>query len=369
MKIFTSDDFAKVHSTNIVDYALSQGFEIEKADREQKSYHIKHSGGTFLFPNGGYFCHSNNEKGNIIDFAISYQNLTFKEAMKNILASSGNYKLTYEIMSDKAQKIDANKLKLTTKKADNSTEHIKSEFIIPKQDTSIKKIVDYLTKNRMIDVDIVIDLIKNKNIYQAITIDTKTNNHYRNCAFVGYDNVGNIRYCSLRGLGDSTFRQDVLNSNKEYGFCIKGEVNPNKLYIYESPIDAISHMNLDKLENQPYKCTRLSCGGLNDKALKRYLAENKNIEEVYLCFDNDKPNDKGINVGQCFAEKCERDLKEQGYKAYIMKPINKDFNLDLVEYKKVMQLYNKDNKSKEYKDNTSIDINKNNKKSKGEFTI
>ena len=58
-------------------------------------------------------------------------------------------------------------------------------------------------------------------IYQAIT--HKDGYHFKNCAFVGYDENGKARYCALRAPGkDSKFRQDVENSDKTYGFCMEG---------------------------------------------------------------------------------------------------------------------------------------------------
>ena len=87
-------------------------------------------------------------------------------------------------------------------------------------------------------------MIKQGKIYQAITY--KDGYHFKNCAFVGYDENGKARYCALRAPGkDSKFRQDVENSDKTYGFCMEGR--SDRVYEFEAPIDAMSHATLCKL--------------------------------------------------------------------------------------------------------------------------
>lgn len=64
-------------------------------------------------------------------------------------------------------------------------------------------------------------------------------------------------------------------------------------------------------------------------AIDTYLKEHKNIEYVLFGFDNDF--DKKENYGQDKAKEFGRMYKEQGYKCFIHKPTNKDFNDDLVK--------------------------------------
>ena len=47
----------QIYNTNLIDFAVQHGFEIEKGDRN--TVHVKHSGGLYLFKHGrGYVCFS-----------------------------------------------------------------------------------------------------------------------------------------------------------------------------------------------------------------------------------------------------------------------------------------------------------------------
>lgn len=79
----------------------------------------------------------------------------------------------------------------------------------------------YLTKTRKIDPEIVQDMMKQGRVYQS---KQEVNGKKRiNCAFEGYDEKGTVKYFALRGLSaDSSFRQDMENSDKTYGFTMAG---------------------------------------------------------------------------------------------------------------------------------------------------
>ncbi|MGL5273612.1 MAG: hypothetical protein ACRC8J_09075, partial [Phocaeicola sp.] len=86
MRKFTFEEYEKVFSTNLIEYAKSQGFEVKRADR--KSYHIKGYGGLYLFSNA-YHHFSNDDSGGIIEFAMNFQGLNKEQAMENILSTVG----------------------------------------------------------------------------------------------------------------------------------------------------------------------------------------------------------------------------------------------------------------------------------------
>lgn len=148
---------------------------------------------------------------------------------------------------------------------------------------------------------------------------------FKNCAFISFDfeNKEKPMFCALRGLGKSNFKQDVRNSNKSFGFKMQG--TSNKLFVFESPIDAISHATISKLLGRDYtRDSRISTGGLTDKSLEKFLEHNKNIENIVFCFDNDFDKDK--NYGQEYAQKCSQKYESQGFRTSINKPILNDFN-------------------------------------------
>ena len=302
---FTEEEIKQVFATNLIEYARSQGFEVEKADR--KTYHVKGHGGLYLFPKG-YHHFSRGESGNIIDFAREYQGLSFVTAVETILGTRA-YANTLPPLPP-VQK--------------------RGELTLPPKSKDIQQIRRYLTRERCLDPQIVDSLIEHGMIYEAVT--KSKGMVYKNCAFVSFDKDGKPRYCSLRGLGGSHFRQDVANSDKSYGFIMQG--TGNRVFAFESPIDAISHATLMKLngmdDTRDYRITE---GCLSDKALTRLLADNPQITEIVFCFDNDidGKDHKGNphNHGQEFAKRCVEKFKTQEYAVYIQTPNRKDFNADL----------------------------------------
>lgn len=302
---FTEDEMKKVFDTNLIEYAISQGFDVEKADHH--SYHIKKSGGLFLFPRG-FHQFSTMEKGNIIDFAMKYQNLNFIGAVEQILGTKA-----YE-----------NTISFKVKPKEQ-----RGILELPKAHTDCNATIDYLVNKRCLDEDIVKDLIKQGSIFEAITTHNGLN--YTNCAFVGFGKDNTPKYCALRGLSGG-FRQDVKNSDKVYGFKMLG--TSNRVFVFESPIDAISHATMCKLNNLDYVAdSRISEGCLSDKALMQFLEDNSHIKEIVFCYDNDiegKLQDgTPFNFGQELAKKCVKKFEEQGYKTFIQTPERKDFNADL----------------------------------------
>ena len=302
---FTEEEIKQVFATNLIEYAVSEGFEVEKADR--KTYHVKGNSGLYLFPKG-YHHFSRGESGNIIDFAREYQGLSFVTAVETILGTRA-YANTLPPLPP-VQK--------------------RGELTLPPKSKDIQQIRRYLTRERCLDPQIVDSLIEHGMIYEAVT--KSKGMVYKNCAFVSFDKDGKPRYCSLRGLGGSHFRQDVANSDKSYGFIMQG--TGNRVFAFESPIDAISHATLMKLNGMDdTRDYRISEGCLSDKALTRLLADNPQITEIVFCFDNDRDgkDHKGNphNHGQEFAKRCVEKFKAQGYAVYIQTPHRKDFNADL----------------------------------------
>ena len=82
---FTEEQMKQVFDTNIIDFAVRHGFEVEKGDRN--TVHVKHSGGLYLFRDGrGYYQFTGEKSGNIIQFAREYLGAAdFKSAVEMIL--------------------------------------------------------------------------------------------------------------------------------------------------------------------------------------------------------------------------------------------------------------------------------------------
>lgn len=161
-----------------------------------------------------------------------------------------------------------------------------------------------------------------------------------NCVFVGYDKEGVERYCSMRGtFQNKPFKQDRKYSDKSYPFHLCGYPNSRRVYVCESPIDAMSRATIEKLRGQDWKAAHyISLGCLSDQALERFLKYNM-IQEIVFCLDNDanatySNGSPAPNWGQEAAMNISKKFIQLDYTSFIDKPDNKDVNEDLLELRK-----------------------------------
>lgn len=304
---FTEEQMQQIYNTNIIDFAVSNGFEIEKSDKA--TVHVKNNGGLYLFKHGrGYYSFTEEKGGNIVEFAMHYLGLEKLDAMERILGSRA-YEQTVHIVAPQ-EKAERGKMQL------------------PPRDTDDRRVFAYLTKTRKIAPEIVQAMMKQGRVYQS---RQEVNGRVRrNCAFVGYDSKGTPRYCALRSpSADSSFRQDMENSDKTYGFLMEGR--SRRVYEFEAPIDAMSHATLCKLHGIDWrKDYRISEGCLSDKALKQFLSDHPQIKEIVFCYDNDVDGKLADgtphNHGQVRAAQAKEYFDSLGYTTYIQTPAQKDFN-------------------------------------------
>lgn len=304
---FTEEQMQQIYNTNIIDFAVNNGFEIEKSDKA--TVHVKNSGGLYLFKHGrGYYSFTEEKGGNIVDFAMNYLGLEKLDAMERILGSKA-YEQTVHTIAPQ-EKAERGKMQL------------------PPRDTDDRRVFAYLTKTRKIAPEIVQAMMKQGKVFQS---RQEVNGRVRrNCAFVGYDSRGTPRYCALRGpSADSSFRQDMENSDKTYGFLMEGR--SRRVYEFEAPIDAMSHATLCKLHGIDWrKDYRISEGCLSDKALKQFLSDHPQVREIVFCYDNDVDGKLADgtphNHGQIRAAQAKAHFESLGYTVYIQTPTQKDFN-------------------------------------------
>lgn len=311
---FTEEQMKQIYNTNLIDFAVQHGFEVEKGDTN--TVHVKHSGGLYLFKHGrGYKCFSTQSKGNIIDFAKEFLGAADFKSAAELILNCRAYENTEHYIQPMEKKP-------------------RGDLVLPPKDKSFDRIIAYLTGARGIDKEIVYAMIKAGKVYGARTTSEKTGYSFHNCAFVGYDEGGKPRYCALRApSADSHFRQDVENSDKTYGFTMEGR--SNRVYEFEAPIDAMSHAALCKLNGIDWtEDHRVSEGCLSDKALSRYLKLHPEITEIVFCYDNDVDGKLADgtphNHGQAQAEISAETFTGLGYKCFIQTPQTKDFNQDLL---------------------------------------
>ena len=230
----------------------------------------------------------------VLDYLTKVENMPFRDAVGVVVDTS----LILAVPSPSAPQPQATKPKV---------------LILPEKAGIPLKLLTYLCSKRGIDSDIVNALMQKEMLYE---------DRRGNVVFVGYDEHGKARFASLRGTyGDCSFRGDCLGSDKRYSFNLAANMPSERLYIFESPIDLMSHASLDKAIWQQHN--RLSLSGTSDTAIPFFLNQHNAVKELVFCLDNDSAGrDAAVNMARKYAEK--------GYHTRLELPQGKDFNEDLL---------------------------------------
>lgn len=257
MAKFTQEEYQRATEVNLVDYLQKNGYKLNKKGKE---FCLEEHDSLYINKEkNSWYWYSQKKGGGVIQFLQEYENKTLVEAIYTLNNKSNVEHRAYT----KYEPVDIKKEK--------------GELILPLKNEDNRRVQAYLTKSRSLDFEIVNSLIKQGIIYESA--------EKHEVVFLSKDKENNVKYASKRStLTSNSFRQDVTNSNKEFGFKTVG--NSNKLFVFESPIDLISHCTLSKMQGKNWKeDNRISLGGVSDVALKRFLQENENIKEIVLFLD------------------------------------------------------------------------------------
>ena len=217
---------------------------------------------------------------NAIDYLMKTEQLEFNDAANLLLKQ----------LQNKVPTIDQQPVKTKER-------HI----IIPEKNTASDNVISYL-KSRGIDEEIIKECIEKKLIYEE--------KHYHNAVFLGYDDLGNIKYAGCRSTNETIFKQDATGSDKSYSFRLESNTKTDTIYIFEGAIDALSYATFLKLYGMDYKAkTLISLAGIYQPAsdiskskiplaIQRYLDEHPETKNIFLCFDNDKAGRKASKALQ-----------------------------------------------------------------------
>lgn len=292
---FTDEQIARANAVDILDYARSMGLELK---RDVKDYRVKnYSGGFIITPeknNWNWF--DGNRGGGVVQLCMFLENKSWQEAVSTLIN---------EDMEPIRRAPDW-----------KPKEEPPKEFNLPPKNDTNKHVYAYLTKTRGIDADIVKDMLDKGYIYE---------NQQRSCVFVGRDNEGVPRHASVRSTNTigKVYKKDVSGSQKKYSFSISG--TSGNLNVFEAPIDALSHMSLQKMQGKSVNDSYVALGGVTDKALERYLEDHKDIRQITVCTDGDEA---GENAAERIKVKYGAD-----YEIVRESSRHKDFNEDLVDFR------------------------------------
>ena len=263
----------------------------------------KHCGFTFVEYSGAYRCqqhkslavkadrrsfywHSKGVGGfGVLDYLMKVENMPFRQAVETVTSAT----------------VNEPHVRITQ-------EHPKA-LILPEKSSMQLRLYDYLCVKRGIDSEVVNTLIQKEILYE---------DKRGNIVFIGYDEHKKPRFAGLRGTyGD--FRGDCAGSDKRYSFSMVFSQS-ERLYIFESPIDAMSHASLNKSAWTQHN--RLSLAGTSDSALIFFLNKHNYIKTLVFCLDNDP-------AGREASVQMARKYADKGYHTRIEPPQGKDFNEDL----------------------------------------
>jgi hypothetical protein len=245
-----------------------------------------------------FYWHSRGIGGfGVLDYLTKAENMPIREAVEAV-AVARICTMPYNPMAHNSQSIEKPKT-----------------LVLPEKAGIMLCLYDYLCHKRGIDSDIVNTLIQKDMLYE---------DRRGNIVFVGYDEHNKPRFACLRGT-NSDFRGDCTGSDKRYSFAVAACSHSERLYLYESAIDLMSHADL---ENLPFDNTvwqehhRLSLAGTSDTAIPFFLNQHKEVKELVFCLDNDP-------AGREAAVSLARKYADKGYYTRLELPRSKDFNEDL----------------------------------------
>ncbi|MCL2774220.1 MAG: DUF3991 and toprim domain-containing protein [Oscillospiraceae bacterium] len=244
-----------------------------------------------------WYWHSKSVGGfGVLDYLMKVENMPFHEAIHELTES--HFAIEFPIPSV------------------NPPQEKPKTLVLPEKTGLQFRLYDYLCTKRGIDSDIVNTLIQKEMLYE---------DKRGNVVFVGYDEHHNPRFATLRSM-HSNFRMDCTGSDKQYGFNMAFSQS-ERLYIFESAIDAMSHASLDNIisadKSAWLKDNRLSLAGTSDTALTFFLNKHNYTKELVFCLDNDPAGrDAAVSIARKYADK--------GYFTRLELPARKDFNEDLL---------------------------------------
>lgn len=283
---FTDEQKEQARRTDLADLLRRQG---EKLKRSGSEYEWR-DGSAKVTIRGNLWFHQYEEVGgDAIDFVRRFYDKNYPEAVEYLLGGCGGTLITSPPIVKEVK-----------------------PFELPPPNDTMRRVSAYLIRTRGIDKNVLQTFADSGMIYES--------EKYHNAVFVGYDTDGIPRHAHKRGTGQtSTYKGNVDSSMPEYSFHWFG--TDRHLCLFEAPIDMLSFISMHQKgwKNHSYA----ACCGVSDRVLWQMIADNPQIDTVYLCLDNDE-------AGQKANKRISEALFVKGIKHEILVPIHKDWNEDLL---------------------------------------
>lgn len=289
-KHVSADQVEVARNVDLIDYLERKGEPLKKEGRYYR--HQVHD--SLVIQNQMYAWNFRDEKGaGVINFAKMFYGMSFPAAVLDLNAQG--YKVKDNLQEQKPKK--------------------PYRYPSHHEVNDRTKAKDYLTKERKIHPKIV-DWLDRKDLIAQDKLGNVVFKWKHQGEIAGADRQGTSPMKDGR-----MFKGIDRNSHGSAGFSVDiGQ--PNSIYLFESPIDALSYWSIKK---EKLRNTRLvSLSGLKRQTMideiKRMGKEGHNVNQITFCTDNDKARRE-------FAKKYHR-LMTKGV-SRIDLPTNKDWNIDM----------------------------------------
>lgn len=283
---FTEEQKRRARETDLVSLLERHGLQVNKAGAQ---YIWKDKDQVVSIKNNLWFNHYEQTGGNTVGFVMKYFALSYPEALKFIL-------------DEEVQTITA---KPECKEPDKI-------FRLPEKNSDMKRALAYLIKTRKINSDLAKAFADAGLIYESAK--------YHNVVFVGTDKDGIPRHAHKRTtVSGRVWRANEHGSDNRYTFNWRG--SSNRVFLFEAPIDMLSYITM-YCPGWAEDSFIAACS-VSDTALNKFIEDRPDIDQVYICFDNDPP-------GQRAAEAIRQRLTDTGINCEILVPTLKDWNEDLL---------------------------------------
>jgi hypothetical protein len=325
---YTAEEYAAAKEVNAAAFLISIGYELK---RSGNTYHGKRHDSLVVRDDGRWYWNSRQLHGYspielykhilLNDYGYNDEISAAIAAIKELAGSRGAYSAPVYA------------------KPEPKPRDVNEPLLLPAPYKNNNRVMAYLCQTRGLDPDIVRGLIKYEKVYETAQKWDKenqcyTDTPYHNAVFVAYDSRGTPQNAFLRGtisLTDKPFKRDVDGSDKSFPFTLSGRPSTDRVFCFESAIDAISHACISKINGEDWRDGhRLSLGGTSFLGLDRFLADNPQVSNVFACLDND-------TTGNRRSEKLFDEYTSRCFTVERQSPIYKDFNEDLLDLRQQEQ--------------------------------
>ncbi|MHB8963308.1 MAG: toprim domain-containing protein [Saccharofermentanales bacterium] len=280
--------YIRANESSLEEFLQRQGEELKRAGKNFRWARYQE-----ITINGNcWYNHYEQRGGFAIRFVQEYFRMSLREAVESLLN---------------------NKLATVPQKQLRFHEVKENTFMLPPRASCMRLLYAYLINTRKIDREIVVRFIAAKKIFE--------DENYHNIVFAGLDETGTARFAQRKRV-HPTKKYPVWNvkgSDFRYPFAHEGKTD--KVYVFESPIDLMSFVTINKQDWT--KDSYVALCGVSQTPLEHFLSRNKRISIIVLCLDNDP-------TGLAAMKRIQENVAFGGYKIEFSVSNKKDWNEDLV---------------------------------------